>query len=107
MKTLQTQIGGNHYKERKIQPIEYILANELDFIEGSVVKYITRWKSKNGIEDLQKIIQYCEILIESQETDIEDPTKPLTMPQTLGDTCVPIYDHTAIQGRFDSLFENL
>jgi major membrane immunogen (membrane-anchored lipoprotein) len=64
MKSLETQVGGTHYKDKKIQPIEYILANNLGYIEGNVVKYITRYKDKNGIEDLVKIKQYIDILIE-------------------------------------------
>lgn len=58
------QIGGNHYKKEKIQPIEYIMSNELDFCEGNVVKYITRWRHKNGLEDLQKARHYIDFLIE-------------------------------------------
>ena len=59
-----TQIGGNHYKKLKIQPTEYILANDLGFVEGNIIKYISRWKNKNGIEDLEKIIHYVQILID-------------------------------------------
>ena len=61
------QIGGDHYKGQNIQPIEYIMANELDFCEGNVVKYVTRWKFKNGIEDLKKARQYLDFLIEANE----------------------------------------
>lgn len=61
---LCTQVGGSHYIDKGIQPIEYIHANKLDFIEGSVVKYITRWRDKNGIEDLTKIKHYIDLLIE-------------------------------------------
>ena len=59
---LDTQVGGNHY-QTPIQPIEYIHANNLPFIEGNVVKYITRWRDKNGLEDLIKIKQYIDLLI--------------------------------------------
>ena len=55
MKSLETQIAGQHYKNQKIQPIEYILENKLPFIEGNIVKYITRWREKGGIEDLKKV----------------------------------------------------
>ena len=58
MKSLETQIAGQHYKNQKIQPIEYILENELPFIEGNIVKYITRWREKGGIEDLKKVKHY-------------------------------------------------
>jgi hypothetical protein len=61
---LGTQEGGAHYKNRAIQPVEYIHANGLPFIEGSVVKYITRWRDKGGVEDLKKIKHYIDLLIE-------------------------------------------
>lgn len=62
---LKVQYGGDHYHKRTIQPIEFILANELDFCEGNVVKYVTRWKDKNGLEDLEKARHYLEFLIEN------------------------------------------
>lgn len=61
---LDKQIGGGHYKSKGIQPIEYIFANNLGFCESNIVKYATRWKDKNGIQDLEKIIHYAELLIE-------------------------------------------
>lgn len=61
---LKTQCGGNHYKEYEIQPIEYIVANKLNFIEGCIVKYVSRHRNKNGAEDIKKIIHYCELLLE-------------------------------------------
>ena len=63
---LDTQIGGSHYKKMKIQPIEYILANDIGFVEGAVIKYVSRWKSKNGVEDLKKARHLLDILIESK-----------------------------------------
>ena len=64
--TLKQQIGGTHYKSKAIQPIEYVLANGLGFCEGNVVKYVTRWKDKNGIEDLLKAKHYLDFLIEHE-----------------------------------------
>ena len=64
MSALDKQDGGGHYRNCSIQPIEYIHANNLPFIEGNIVKYITRWRDKNGIEDLKKVIHYVELLIE-------------------------------------------
>ena len=63
---LQTQQGGTHYKDLKIQPIEYIHANGLDFFQGNIVKYATRHKDKNGVEDLRKVIHYAQLAIELQ-----------------------------------------
>ncbi len=56
-----------HYSKNKIQPIDYILANKLDFCEGNVVKYVTRYKHKNGLEDLKKAKHYLELLINTYE----------------------------------------
>jgi len=61
---LNKQEGGQHYKDKGIQPIVYIYANNLGFCEGNVVKYITRHKEKNGAEDIKKVIHYCELLLE-------------------------------------------
>ena len=63
---LDKQEGGTHYKDHAIQPIEYIHANKLGFIEGNVVKYITRHASKGGAEDVRKVIHYCELLLQLQ-----------------------------------------
>lgn len=62
------QVGGNHYK-LPIQPIEYILANGLGYCEANVVKYVSRWRNKGGIQDLKKAIHYLEMLIEQEEKD--------------------------------------
>ena len=58
------QVGGNHYKMFKIQPVEFIHANNLGFIEGSIIKYACRWREKGGIQDLEKVKHYAELLIE-------------------------------------------
>lgn len=63
------QIGGSHYKDKGIQPIEYILANNLDFCEGNVIKYVSRWRQKNGLDDLLKAKHYLEFLIERERND--------------------------------------
>lgn len=62
------QVGGSHY-QLPIQPIEYILANSLGYCEANVVKYVTRWRNKGGVQDLKKAIHYLEMLIEQEEKD--------------------------------------
>ena len=64
---LNVQVGGNHYKDFAIQPTEYIFMNDIPFIEGNIIKYISRWRTKNGIEDLRKVIHYVELLIHLEE----------------------------------------
>lgn len=68
-KATDIQVGGNHYKDMAIQPIEYILGNGLGFCEGNVIKYVTRYSQKNGVEDLKKARHYIDLLIESLEAD--------------------------------------
>ena len=63
---LKKQEGGSHYKDMKIQPVEFITANNLGFLEGNVVKYICRHHAKNGAEDIKKAIHYCELLLQTK-----------------------------------------
>ena len=58
------QVGGNHYKGKAIQPWDYIASNNLGYLEGNIVKYVSRWQSKGGIEDLKKAMHYLTKLIE-------------------------------------------
>lgn len=60
---LPTQVGGDHYSKLGISPIQIIEANGLDFFEGNAVKYLLRYKEKNGAEDLKKAIWYIDYLI--------------------------------------------
>jgi hypothetical protein len=63
---LDVQVGGRHYKDKPIQPVEYIHANNLNFLEGCIVKRITRWRNKsngNRFEDLEKIKHEVDLLI--------------------------------------------
>ena len=64
MKANKKHVGGNHYMKYKIQPIEFITQNNIPFIEGNVIKYLLRWKNKNGTQDLDKCIHYIELLKE-------------------------------------------
>jgi hypothetical protein len=63
---LDKQVSGNHYKDLPIQPVEYIYANALGYFEGNVIKYVSRWRKKNGIADLEKAKHYIELLIEME-----------------------------------------
>ena len=66
LKALEKQVGGNHYKDFKIMPIEYITQNKLDFCEGNIVKYISRHEKKNGAEDIRKVIHYAELILQQK-----------------------------------------
>ena len=69
-KPLEQQVGGKHYKNFAIQPVEFIHKNNLGFIVGNIIKYICRYKDKNGIEDLQKAKHYIDILIQLESNNI-------------------------------------
>lgn len=58
------QVGGSHYKEKTIQPWDYIVANNIPFLEGNIIKYVTRWRAKGGLPDLEKARHYLDKLIE-------------------------------------------
>lgn len=65
-KATERQEGGSHYKDMPIQPSEYIVKNGLGWFEGNVIKYISRHRAKNGLEDLKKARHYIDLLIEHE-----------------------------------------
>lgn len=67
MSILNTQVGGDHYKDQAIQPIEFITQNKIPYAEANAIKYLVRWRNKNGVEDLKKAQWYVEYLIEQEE----------------------------------------
>lgn len=66
MNALNEQVGGTHYKNLKMQPIELIAKADLNFFQGNIVKYISRYESKNGVEDVKKAKHYAELAWELQ-----------------------------------------
>ena len=75
MSALDTQVAGSHYKSMKIQPVEFITANNIGFLEGCIIKRICRWRNKDGIQDLEKIKHEVDLLIElhNRESNKVDP----------------------------------
>lgn len=92
--SLNHQEGGDHYKKYKIQPIEYIVANSIGFVEGSVIKYVTRWQDKGGVEDLKKARHLIDLLIELRDgADVGDElvgTENMGQPDELHNATPPI-----------------
>jgi hypothetical protein len=81
MKSTKRQVGGSHYKKYRIQPAEYTFANRLGHHEGVVVYYVTRWRDKNGVQDLEKAIHHLQLMIDMERKyntldDAEDDLKP-------------------------------
>jgi hypothetical protein len=68
MKSFKKQVGGNHYKKYKIQPVEFIIKNNIGFVEGNIIKYILRFKEKGGVQDLLKAKHYIELLIDTTKS---------------------------------------
>lgn len=68
---LDIQVGGDHYKSMKIQPMEYSMANGLDACQHTAIKYISRFRTKGGIEDLNKAKHCIDMLIQFEERGIQ------------------------------------
>ena len=64
---LTEQVGGDHYSKLAIQPAVYAEQNKLSYLQGNAIKYITRYKDKNGVEDLYKAIHTVKLLIELED----------------------------------------
>jgi hypothetical protein len=79
MSASNNQVGGNHYKKYKIQPVEYTIANNLSFLAGNVIKYVTRYKDKGGAEDIRKAMHYLELIL---QFEYPPQPKPQPMQQT-------------------------
>ena len=64
----KTQVGGSHYKDMVIQPFHFVMANNFNAFQFAVVKYASRYLNKNGVQDLKKIMHFCELEIERLES---------------------------------------
>lgn len=65
----EKQVGGNHYKQFKIQPAEFCYYNNIPYLEATAIKYLCRWKGKGGIQDLEKAKHFIDLLIEFQDAN--------------------------------------
>jgi hypothetical protein len=66
------QIAGSHYKDLKVQVWDFIVQNNIPYLEGNIIKYVTRWKDKGGVADLQKARHYLEKLLESSYKEVSN-----------------------------------
>ena len=86
-KANKSQVGGEHYTRQKIQHWDYVAANDLDYFQGQITKYVSRWKDKNGLEDLKKAQHFLTKYIEIVESDpgrmwrCPSPTTALFSPE--------------------------
>ena len=74
LSAFKTQVQGTHYKDMRIQPVEFIHKNKIGFCEGAAIKYLCRWRSKGGLNDLRKARHFIDMLIEMEENN--DPETP-------------------------------
>lgn len=70
VRALTRQVGGSHYQDFVIQPVEFCHVNNIPYIEATAIKYLCRWRKKNGIEDLKKAKHFIEMLIEMETKDV-------------------------------------
>lgn len=72
VKASEKQVGGDHYKGYKIQPLEFFIKNNIPYAEGAIIKYVMRWRDKGGVEDLKKAKHIIDFLIEGEEEEIDE-----------------------------------
>ena len=66
LKATDTQVGGDHYKKLKIQPMVFSMENNLDALQHTIVKYVVRFRDKAGIQDLEKAKHCIDMLIQHE-----------------------------------------
>lgn len=75
MSSLTRQVGGDHYKGMKYQPVAFASKMRFNFIQGSILKYVSRYSRKNGVEDLAKAMHFCELGVDTKPANFALPTK--------------------------------
>lgn len=75
MSSLTRQVGGDHYKGMKYQPVAFASKMRFNFIQGSILKYVSRYPQKNGVEDLAKAMHFCELGVDTKPTNFALPTE--------------------------------
>ena len=73
MSANDTQVAGTHYSDQVIQVWDYVTINNIPYLEGNVIRYISRWRAKGGLQDLLKAKHYVEKLIENEQQRLESP----------------------------------
>ena len=87
MKAIENQVGGSHYKNMAFQPIELITALKCSFIQGCIIKYISRYKNKNGAQDIKKCIHYAQLAIELKDKGLCKTTDNIDTYVLISDFC--------------------
>ena len=87
MKAIESQVGGSHYKDMAFQPIELITVLRCSFIQGCIIKYISRYKDKNGAQDIKKCIHYAQLAIELKDKGLCETTKSIDTYMAISNFC--------------------
>ena len=105
--TRQGQVGGNHYKKLKIQPIEYAYDNKLDPLQFSIIKYVARFRDKGGKEDLEKA-RHCLNMLDEMEYGVQTEsckrTKKKNVLQPHPMTSIPVEEEKIVLLKKDGTF---
>jgi Protein of unknwon function (DUF3310) len=94
---LGRQVGGDHYRRFKIQPVEFIVANGLGFLAGNIIKYATRYAFKGGAADIRKIIHYCELILEFEYGDKKKEPECGQQHPGMGGAALPAANYAYMQ----------
>jgi hypothetical protein len=101
------QHGGAHYKSKAIQPWDYIVSNNLDYLQGNIVKYVSRFRDKNGLEDLYKAQHYIEKLIETEKAKLEQEKQDNPIPDMEKyEGHIEALDHESFAKKMQELIDN-
>lgn len=98
------QISGKHYNNKAIQPWDFIIANNIGYLEGNAIKYIVRYKEKNGLVDLEKALHYIEKLIETEKDKLSQSEKDSTKEIVVGSQVKCIDDDGACDIRRGTIY---
>lgn len=87
MKAIESQVGGSHYKDMAFQPIELITTLRCSFVQGCIIKYISRYKNKNGAQDIKKCIHYAQLAIELEDKGLCKTTNDIDIYMLISNFC--------------------
>lgn len=111
MKAIEGQVGGSHYKDMAFQPIELITTLRCSFIQGCIIKYISRYKNKNGAQDIKKCIHYAQLAIELKDKGLCKTTKDIDTQALIYRFCLTnkltLLQELIIEATIDASFDRV
>lgn len=111
MKAIESQVGGSHYKDMAFQPIELIAVLRCSFIQGCIIKYISRYKNKNGAQDIKKCIHYAQLAIELKDKGLCKTTNDVDTYILISNFCstnkITLLQKLIIEAAVDASFNRI